>query len=62
MEISLGGVEFERLNNAWRKVVARHDVLHSVISEDGYQQVLEEYDVGLIEFVAKLRRGRFRMS
>ena len=51
MEISLGGVEFERLNNAWRKVVARHDVLHSVISEDGYQQVLEEYDVGLIEFV-----------
>ena len=33
------------------KVVARHDVLHSVISEDGYQQVLEEYDVGLIEFV-----------
>lgn len=47
MEISLGGVEFERLNNAWRKVVARHDVLHSVISEDGYQQVLEEYDGGI---------------
>lgn len=51
MEISLGNIEPDRLNGAWKKVVARHDVLHSFISKDGYQQVLENYDAGLIEFV-----------
>lgn len=48
-EIENTGLDVQQLEQAWQKVVARHDMLRAVITKDGKQQVLEK--VAPYEFV-----------
>ncbi|HYC88908.1 MAG TPA: amino acid adenylation domain-containing protein [Thermoanaerobaculia bacterium] len=41
-EFSSPGVDADRLTAAWRRLVARHDMLRAVIRPDGLQQILSE--------------------
>ncbi|MEQ4715487.1 amino acid adenylation domain-containing protein [Nonomuraea sp. B19D2] len=42
LEIAYPGLDRTRLEEAWNRLIARHDMLRAVISPDGYQQVLPE--------------------
>jgi epothilone synthetase B len=48
-------LDIERLQHAWRQVVARHDMLRSVILPNGQQQILTE--VPAYEFIREDLRG-----
>lgn len=40
-EIDCDGLDLERLNLAWQRVVDRHDMLRAIITPDGQQQILQ---------------------
>jgi pyochelin synthetase len=40
-EIDCEGLDYERLNLAWQRVVNRHDMLRAIVSSDGWQHVLK---------------------
>ncbi|WP_188186662.1 non-ribosomal peptide synthetase [Nonomuraea sp. SYSU D8015] len=42
MELAVTGLDVTRLENAWNRLIQRHDMLRAVIHPDGYQQVLPE--------------------
>jgi pyochelin synthetase len=54
LELVFAELDPARLEDAWNKLIARHDMLRSVIHTDGYQRVLPEVPRYLIE-VADLR-------
>lgn len=41
IELDLPPTDFDRLQNAWHQLVNRHDMLRAVISQEGYQQILQ---------------------
>lgn len=45
IEANIGKINIGRLNDAWRKVVERHDMLRAVILQGGYQRVLREAEI-----------------
>ncbi len=56
-EWSVADLDLERLNAAWQKVMARHPILRTVITEDGQQQVLKnapDYQLSVYELPASL--------
>ena len=42
-EFEVEALDPERYQEAWRKMISHHDLLHAVITGDGQQQVLESY-------------------
>ncbi|MGI5286410.1 amino acid adenylation domain-containing protein [Nonomuraea polychroma] len=42
MELAVSELDVTRLEDAWNRLIARHDMLRAVIHPDGYQQVLPE--------------------
>ncbi|TMR24783.1 amino acid adenylation domain-containing protein [Nonomuraea turkmeniaca] len=42
MELAVSELDEPRLEDAWNRLIARHDMLRAVIHPDGYQQVLPE--------------------
>lgn len=42
MEIDGAGLELERLNEAWSRLITRHDMLRAIFLPDGTQRVLDE--------------------
>ena len=60
-EIDGVGLELERLEQAWRLLIARHDMLRAVVLADGQQQVLEKvppYRIELLELSGRGARER----
>ncbi len=54
-EWSVADLDLERLNLAWQKVMARHSILRTVVTEDGQQQVLSnapDYQLSVHELPA----------
>lgn len=49
-ELDCEDLDYERLNESWRRMVARHDALRTIIQPDGMQRVLPEFDY-TIEFI-----------
>lgn len=48
VEANIGKTDISRLNEAWKKVVARHDMLRAAVFAGGYQRVLREVEVNEI--------------
>ncbi|MFI5528204.1 amino acid adenylation domain-containing protein [Kitasatospora sp. NPDC051853] len=42
IEVDLETVDLDRLGEAWQRLIARHDMMRAVVTEDGYQRVLPE--------------------
>lgn len=42
LELSYSELEYGRVQEAWNRLVARHDMLRAVIGGDGYQRVLKD--------------------
>ncbi|MGW0854214.1 hybrid non-ribosomal peptide synthetase/type I polyketide synthase [Streptomyces sp. NPDC002690] len=42
IEVDVEGVDLERLTESFRTMIARHDMLRAVMTEDGHQRVLPE--------------------
>ncbi|HEV2705773.1 MAG TPA: beta-ketoacyl synthase N-terminal-like domain-containing protein, partial [Pyrinomonadaceae bacterium] len=52
-EVEGRGIDVERLEGAWRRVIERHDMLRAIVLADGRQQVLESvppYEIALSDF------------
>ncbi|HYG83026.1 MAG TPA: condensation domain-containing protein, partial [Pyrinomonadaceae bacterium] len=55
-EVEGTGVDLARLEGAWRRVIARHDMLRAVVLPDGRQQVLEsvpDYEIAVSDLRGK---------
>lgn len=72
-ELECVGLDLDRLSDAWRQTVLRHDALRTVILRDGRQQVMEEtpeYRIAAVDLrglpagavEARLRETRERLS
>jgi len=54
-EIVMDTIDMHRLQHAWDRIVARHDMLRAVIEADGFQHVLPEppaYEIAVADVVA----------
>jgi len=46
------GLDIEKFEKAWNKVIARHDMLRAIVRDDGMQQILEsvpEYKIAVLD-------------
>ncbi|MEO1375821.1 MAG: amino acid adenylation domain-containing protein, partial [Cyanobacteria bacterium J06635_10] len=73
IELESKNLNLQRLNQAWQKLIDRHDMLRTIILPDGQQQVLKQvppYEIELLDLCgessekvnAKLESIRDRMS
>ncbi len=53
LELTGKGLDQNRLNASWKKVVNRHDMLRAIVMKNGTQKVLEKVDVPDIRFVSR---------
>lgn len=63
LEFEYDGLDNERVQKIWNKLIARHPMLRATMSVEGYQQVLEnvpKFEVNLFEYAdnAKAQEGR----
>jgi epothilone synthetase B len=71
-ELDCLDLNLERLNQAWQRVIKRHDMLRAVVLPDGQQRILEQatYDIELLDLrgrstdeqTAELREVRAQLS
>lgn len=59
VEADFTDIDMDRLNNSWRKLAARHDMLHAVIMSNGYQRVLKDIKVPVIKKDETLSREEY---
>ncbi|MDF5726640.1 MAG: amino acid adenylation domain-containing protein [Rhizonema sp. PD38] len=52
LEIESVGLDLERLNKSWQRLIERHDMLRSVVLPDGQQQILQQvpqYQIAVLD-------------
>ncbi len=49
LELTAYNIEYAKLQNAWNKVVERHDMTHTVVNRNGTQCVKENYTIPQIQ-------------
>lgn len=58
-ELDGANIDLERLTTAWNRLIARHDMLRTVFTDDGLQRVLAEvpqFQIALLENPDRLRQ------